>query len=76
MALLYDRGELKLGETFTHTSIIGTVFTGHLVNTVQFSDQTGVTPVITGRGWITGHADVIIEPDDPLQTGFTVGDIW
>ena len=35
MALLYDRGELKLGETFTHHSILDTVFSGQLLDTVQ-----------------------------------------
>ena len=77
MALMYDKGELELGQTFTHQSVLGTVFTGHLVDTVQVSDQvTGVTPVICGRGWVTGVADVIIEADDPLPTGYTVADIW
>ena len=77
MALMYDKGELDLGQTFTHQSVLGTVFTGHLVDTVQVSDQvTGVTPVICGRGWVTGVADVIIEADDPLPTGYTVADIW
>ena len=36
----------------------------------------GVRPVISGRGWITGVTDLIVEADDPLQTGFTVSDIW
>ena len=35
MALLYDRGELKLGEKFTHHSILDTVFSGQLLDTVQ-----------------------------------------
>ena len=39
-------------------------------------DITGVAPLICGRGWITAVADVIVEADDPLPTGFTVADIW
>ena len=77
MALMYDKGELRLGETFSHQSILNTVFTGHLEDTVEVSDQvTGVIPVICGRGWVTAVADVIVEADDPLPTGYTVADIW
>ena len=76
MTLLHSRGELRLGETFTHTSIIGTEFTGRLVATTRVGDYEAVVPVITGRGWITAVSDIIVEPDDPLPTGYTVGDIW
>ena len=76
MTLLHARGELRLGETFTHTSIIGTKFTGHLVSTTTVGDYQAVIPVITGRGWLTAVSDIIVESDDPLPTGYTVGDIW
>ena len=77
MALLFDKGEMKLGDTLTHSSIIGTVFTGQLVSTVHIDDNIeGVIPVISGRGWITAHSDIIVEADDPLPLGYTVGDIW
>ena len=39
MALLYERGELQLGETFTHHSILDTVFTGQLLDIVQVQDN-------------------------------------
>jgi len=77
MALLYERGELQLGETFTHHSILDTVFTGQLLDTVQVSENVkGVQPVISGRGWVTAVSDIIVEEDDPLPTGYTVSDIW
>ena len=76
MALLHAKGELKLGETFTHTSIIGTEFRGRLVSTTMVGNHQAVIPVITGRGWLTAVSDIIVEADDPLPTGYTVGDIW
>jgi len=77
MALLYDRGELKLGEKFTHHSILDTVFSGQLLDTVQVSENVkGVQPEIVGRGWLTSVSDIIVDQDDPLPTGFTVSDIW
>jgi proline racemase len=26
--------------------------------------------------WITGFAQYVVDPDDPLPNGFTVGDLW
>ena len=76
MALLHAKGELRLGETFTHTSIIGTQFRGHLAETTKVGNYEAVVPVISGRGWLTAVSDIIVESDDPLPTGYTVGDIW
>jgi proline racemase len=76
MAAMYARGELALGAEFRHESIIGTVFTGRLVDTVQLGDVTAVVPEITGHAWITGFASYVVDPTDPFPTGFTVGDIW
>ena len=76
MALLHHKGELELGQTFTHRSVIGTEFTGQLKTTTRVGEYEAVIPVITGRGWLTAVSDIVIEADDPLPTGYTVGDIW
>ena len=77
MALLYEKGELRIGDTFHHQSIIRTKFTGRIVDTVTISENVcGIVPEISGKGWVTSIADVIVEPDDPLPTGYTVSDIW
>src|SRR6201998_1658130 len=76
MATMYARGELRIGEDFRHESIMGTVFTGRLVDTVQLGDVTAVIPEITGHAWITSFANYVVDPTDPFPTGFTVGDIW
>jgi proline racemase len=33
-------------------------------------------PTISGRAWITGFGNYVLEADDPFPEGFTVGDIW
>jgi len=76
MATLYAKGRLGLNQDFRHESILGTVFTGRLVDTVQVGPYQAVVPTITGSGWITGYARYVVDPDDPFQEGFTVGDIW
>ena len=76
MATLHARGRLAVGEDFRHEGILGTVFTGRLLEETRIGDRAGVVPQITGQAWITGIADYVVDPTDPFPDGFTVGDIW
>ena len=76
MAVLHARGELALGRDFVHESIVGSVFTGRLVEETTLGGRPAVVPEITGSGWITGFARYVIDPTDPFPEGFTVGDLW
>ena len=76
MAVMHARGELAVGDEFRHESVLGTVFTGRLVDTVQLGSVAAVVPEITGHAWITGFASYVVDPSDPFPTGFSVGDIW
>jgi proline racemase len=76
MAVLHARGELKVGQAFRHEGILGTVFTGRLVEETTIGGRPAVVPEITGTAWITGFAQYVVDPDDPFPDGFTVGDIW
>jgi proline racemase len=70
MAQLHARGELPLDTDFINESIIGTRFTGRLIDQSRLGDLTTVTPTITGRAWITGTAQYLLDPTDPFPTGF------
>ena len=76
MAVLHARGELGLDEDFRHEGILGTVFTGRLVEETRVGAIRAVVPTITGSAWITGFASYVVDPEDPFPEGFTVGDIW
>jgi proline racemase len=76
MATLYAKGELAVGDTFRHEGILGTVFTGQLVEAATIGDYRAVVPTITGQAWITGFASYVVDPTDPFPDGFTIGDIW
>jgi proline racemase len=69
MAALHARGELAIGERFVHRSIIGTEFVGRLVE----ETPAGVIPEITGRAWITGMGQYLLDPEDPFPEGFRLG---
>jgi proline racemase len=76
MATLHARSRLALDEDFRHEGILGTVFTGRLLEETRIGDRTAVVPQITGQAWITGIADYVVDPTDPFPDGFTIGDIW
>ncbi len=76
MAVRHARGELGLHEDFVHESILGTLFTGRLLEETTVGPYQAVIPTISGQGWITGFANYVVDPTDPFPTGFTVGDIW
>lgn len=71
MAQLHARGDLPIGKDFVNESILGTSFTGRLLEETVLGDgRTAVVPTITGRAWITGTAQYVLDPDDPFPTGF------
>jgi len=76
MAALHAKGRLGLNEDFRHEGILGTIFTGRLVEETRVGPYRAVVPTIGGQAWITGFAQYVLEEDDPFPEGFTVGDIW
>jgi len=70
MAQLHARGELDLDTDFLNESFIGTTFTGRLVEETTVAGIPAVVPTITGRAWITGTAQYVLDPDDPFPAGF------
>jgi trans-L-3-hydroxyproline dehydratase len=69
-ALHFARGEIPVGEPFTVESILGTTFTGEVVEAARFGDFDAVIPRITGTSHITGRNEFLIDPQDPLAHGF------
>ena len=76
MATLHARGQLALGTPFRHEGILGTVFTGTLLEETRIGPWAAVVPELSGTAWITGFAQYVVDPQDPFPDGFTVGDIW
>jgi proline racemase len=76
MAVLHAKGELPLDRDFRHQGILGTVYTGRLVEEARIGDRRAVVPTISGRAWISGFNTLVLDPEDPLPNGYTLGDIW
>jgi proline racemase len=76
MAALHAKRKLPLGQDFVHEGILGTTFTGRLIEETRVGPYAAVVPTLSGQGWITGFAQYVVDPEDPFPDGFTVGDIW
>jgi proline racemase len=70
IAQLHARGELRVGEAFVNESVIGTRFTGRVVSETAVAGRPAIIPEITGRAWITGIGQYLLDPSDPFPAGF------
>src|SRR5918997_1497235 len=72
LAALHARGELGVGEEFVNRSVIGTRFGGRIVAETSVAGLPAVVPEITGRAWITGMGQYVLDPEDPFPAGFSL----
>ena len=72
IALHHARGEAGIGDTRVIESIIGSRFTVRVVEEARCGPHAAVVPEVEGGAWITGRAEFLIDPDDPLRDGFLV----
>ena len=70
LAIHHARGELEVGEPIVVESIIGTRFSGRIVETTTCGPYPAVIPEVEGAAHITGRHEFLLDPDDPLRRGF------
>jgi proline racemase len=70
MALAHARGELGLDEPFVCESLIGSRFEGRLIGVTTVDGIPAVIPQITGRAWIVGTAEFMLDSSDIFPRGF------
>ncbi|HAF71149.1 MAG: Proline racemase [Acetothermia bacterium 64_32] len=73
LALHCLRGEIGLGESLRIESVIGTSFTGKVVEETKVGPLPAVVPEVEGQAYITGVHEFVLAPDDPLKHGFLLG---
>ena len=70
LAIHLVRGEIGGGEPMVVESIIGSRFTGRIVETTAFGPYPAIIPEIEGMAHITGRHEFWIDPGDPQRDGF------
>ena len=76
LAVLHAKGLMKTGDSFVGQSIIGSEFQCRIVEEVRVGDRAGILPTISGRAWITGTHQHMLDPSDPWPAGYRLSDTW
>ena len=72
MAVLCARGELKVGQWFVSESVIGTCFKGQIVGETHVGEFPAIVSQVTGRAYLTGLHQFVLDPEDPFPRGFSL----
>jgi proline racemase len=70
LAILHARGEVAAGETFTHRSIVDSVFDAGVLGQTEVGAIPAVRTWVEGSAFRTGEHRFVLDPRDPLGTGF------
>ena len=76
LAALHARGLMRVGDSMTHASAIGSTFDGRIVEETRVGDRDAIVPAIRGSAWITGIWQVLVDPTDPYPEGYLLSDTW
>lgn len=76
MAILHASGEMQIGDALVQQSIIGSEFCGEIVDVTNVGGTPAIIPEISGRAWITGTHQHMLDPDDPWPEGYRLSDTW
>ena len=72
LACLFADGAIGLNEAYVHESIIDTTFTGVVLAATAVGSIPAVLTEISGRGFLTGFHQFVVDPADPTREGFLV----
>jgi len=76
LAALFAKGEIGADERYVSISPIGSRFDAGIVTRTAVGGFPAIVPWISGRAWITGFHDYVLDPEDPFPRGYTVSDTW
>ena len=76
MAVLHARGRMNIGDKFMGTSLLDTEFHCRIDSERDIQGKPGISPIISGRAWIIGTRQLMVDPADPFQIGYRLSDTW
>ena len=70
LALLVEEGRLAKGQVLRHDSIVGTTFQARVTEQTTVHGRNAYVSEVTGSAYQTGRHEFILDPADPIGTGF------
>lgn len=76
MALLHHQGLMKADDRYIAESVIGSRFSCAIDTLTTVGDRPAIHPLVSGRAWITGTHQIMLDPSDPWPEGYRLSDTW
>jgi proline racemase len=76
LAVLHARGRLAVGDCFTGISLIGSEFHCAIAAETTVGGRPAIIPTLSGRAWVTGTHQHMLDPADPWPGGYRLSDTW
>lgn len=76
IAVLGKKGIMMVGDTYIGESIIGSRFHCRLESETKVGELDAVIPSVSGRAWITGIHQHMLDSRDPWPGGYRLADTW
>jgi proline racemase len=70
LAVMHARGAIDVGQSFVHGSIVGSTFDAGVRGTTWVGGTPAVETWVRGSAFRTGEHTFVLDPRDPLGTGF------
>jgi len=76
MAVLHARGAMRVGDSTSHASPIGSTFDGRIVAETAVGRVPAIVPAIRGSAFVTGTIEWFVDDADPFPEGYLLTDTW
>lgn len=76
MAMLLAKGQMTATDHYHARSVINSEFRCRIAGTLDLNGRPAIIPEISGRGWITGTHQHMLDPEDPWPGGYRLSDTW
>ena len=76
LALMREKKEIDINETFISRSIIGSTFVTKIKEEINSNGKKMIKPLIKGSAFITGKQELYVSKDDPFPEGYRLNDTW
>jgi len=70
IAIHMAKKQVELNQSITIESILGSQFQVKAIRQLDYAGHSAVIPQVTGRAYISGKSELIIDPEDPFKSGF------
>ncbi len=67
---------MNIDDRLTAVSLIGSTFSCLILGTCKVGDCQAILPEISGRAWITGTHQHMLDPSDPWPEGYRLSNTW